>query len=72
MQLTGHTNERTFYKYVKAPPRTDCQAIGFQLYRIAIQAGISRDEIGDGFEDFVQGRGFVDNQRFTSTNPLTY
>lgn len=30
MQLTGHTNERTFYKYVKAPPpRTDCQAIGF-------------------------------------------
>lgn len=49
IQLTGHTNERTFYKYVKAPPRTDCQAIGFQLYRIAIQAGISRDEIGDGF-----------------------
>lgn len=37
-----------------------------------MQSGISRDEIGDGFEDFVQERGFVDNQRFTSTNPLTY
>ena len=29
--------------------RTDCQAIGFQLYRIAILSGISRDGIGDGF-----------------------
>lgn len=35
-------------------------------------SGISRDEIGDVFEDFVQERGFVDNQLFMSTNPLTY
>ena len=26
----------------------------------------------DGFEDYIQERGFVDNQAITSTNPLTY
>lgn len=35
-------------------------------------SGISRDEIGDGFGQNVQERGFVDNQAVTSTNPLTY
>ena len=26
----------------------------------------------DGFEDYIQERGLVDNQTVTSTNPLTY
>mgnify|MGYP003289078058 FL=1 len=29
MQLTGHTNERTFYKYVKAPPEQIAKLLDF-------------------------------------------
>ena len=29
-------------------------------------------KVDDGFEEFIQERGFVDYQAVTSTNPLTY
>ena len=29
MQLTGHTNERTFYKYVKATPEQIAKLLDF-------------------------------------------
>lgn len=33
MQLTGHTNERTFYKYVKATPEQIAKLLDFNSIR---------------------------------------